>query len=53
MGKHQGPANGSRISRRERAAYESAKMPTISREAVGLHAHVGWRLRFMPYGCNI
>jgi hypothetical protein len=30
-----------RISRRKRAAYKSAKMPTISREAVVLHARVG------------
>jgi hypothetical protein len=35
------PPNGLRISRRERAAYESAKIATISREAVGLHARVG------------
>ena len=38
------PPNELRISRRERAAHENAKMPTISREAVGLHARVRRRI---------
>jgi hypothetical protein len=33
--------NGLRISRRERAAYESAKIATISREAVSCNAGLG------------
>jgi len=36
-----GRANGLRISRRERAAYDSAKMRAILRAAVGLHERVG------------